>query len=96
MENKTEKPDTDTDTDSEDDMTDVEAETIDIEENQATGEVIATTTHVVKGEDGSTSTIRTKEKFKNGKFGISPYKPSIVNNFLQVKYKKKLSVLLSL
>ena len=58
MENKTEKPDPDTETD-----------TIDIEENQATGEVIATTTHVVKGEDGSTSTIKTKEKFKNG---ISP------------------------
>ena len=57
MENKTEKPDPDSDT---------ETETIDIEENQATGEVIATTTHIVKGEDGSTSTIKTKEKFKNG------------------------------
>ena len=81
MENKTEKPDTDTDTDSEDD-TDMETETIDIEENQATGEVIATTTHVVKGEDGSTSTIKTKEKFKNGKFEISQCEPSIFNIFL--------------
>ena len=63
MENKTEKPDTDTDVDA-------DAETIDIEENQVTGEVIATTTHVVKGEDGSTSTIKTKEKFKNGRFGL--------------------------
>ena len=61
MENKTEKPDPDSDT---------QTETIDIEENQATGEVIATTTHVVKGEDGSTSTIKTKEKFKNGRFGL--------------------------
>ena len=78
MENKTEKPDTDTDTDSEDDMTDVEAETIDIEENQATGEVIATTTHVVKGEDGSTSTIKTKEKFKNGNFGLSQWSTAII------------------
>ena len=61
MENKTEKPDTDTDVDA-------DAETIDIEENHVTGEVIATSTHVVKGEDGSTSTIKTKEKFKNGRF----------------------------
>ena len=60
MENKTEKPDTDA----------ADADTIDIEENQVTGEVIATTTHVVKGEDGSTSTIKTKEKFKNGRFGL--------------------------
>merc|ERR1712150_393300 len=58
VENKTEKPDPDAET---------ETETIDIEENQVTGEVIATTTHVVKGEDGSTSTIKTKEKFRNGK-----------------------------
>ena len=72
MENKTEKPDTDA----------ADADTIDIEENQMTGEVIATTTHVVKGEDGSTSTIKTKEKFKNGKFGISQCEPSIVNIFL--------------
>ena len=61
MENKTEKPDPDADTET-------ESETIDIEENQETGEVIATTTQVVKGEDGSTSTIKTKEKFKNGRF----------------------------
>jgi len=60
VENKTEKPDPDADTET-------ESETIDIEENQETGEVIATTTQVVKGEDGSTSTIKTKEKFKNGK-----------------------------
>ena len=67
MENKTEKPDPDTDT-----------ETIDIEENQAAGEVIATTTHVVKGEDGSTSTIKTKEKFKNGNFGLSQWSTFII------------------
>ena len=71
MENKTEKPDPDTDTQT-------ETETIDIEENQATGEVIATTTHVVKGEDGSTSTIKTKEKFKNGKLRLSLWSNSTI------------------
>ena len=88
MENKTEKPDTDA----------ADAETIDIEENQATGEVIATTTHVVKGEDGSTSTIKTKEKFKNGRFGLFFMMAImiILNIFLQVKFKKKLLVLLNL
>ena len=71
MENKTEKPDPDADTET-------ESETIDIEENQETGEVIATTTQVVKGEDGSTSTIKTKEKFKNGKFRLSLWSTSTI------------------
>lgn len=55
MENKTEEPG------SQDNV-----ESIDIEENIVTGEVTATSTHVVKGKDGTTETIETKEKFLNG------------------------------
>ena len=44
-------------------------ESVSIDEDKATGEILATTTRIVKGPGGSTTKIKTTEKFsrKNGK-----------------------------
>ena len=43
---------------------------VSIDEDDVTGEVIATTTKVVKGPDGTKQTIKTTERFKKGIFNI--------------------------
>ena len=43
-------------------------ESISIDEDNATGDVIATTTRLVKTQDGSSTKIKTTERFKNGKY----------------------------
>ena len=55
MENKTEDPDSQEN-----------VESIDIEVDKLTGEVVTTTTQTQMDEDGSVTTIKTKEKFKDG------------------------------
>ena len=39
---------------------------VSIDEDDVTGEVIATTTKVIKGPDGTTKTVKTTERFKKG------------------------------
>ena len=43
-------------------------ESISIDEDNVTGDVVATTTRVVKTQDGSSTKIKTTERFKNGKY----------------------------
>ena len=38
-----------------------------IDEDNVTGDVTATTTRIIRGDDGTTSKITTKEKFNKGK-----------------------------
>ena len=56
MENKTEDPDSQEN-----------VESIDVRVDKVTGEVVTTTTQTQLDEDGSVTTIKTKEKFQNGR-----------------------------
>ena len=57
---------------------------VSIDEDDVTGEVIATTTKVVKGPDGTKQTIKTTERFKKGTlFSIIFIIPS---HFIVLKY----------
>ena len=55
MENKTEDPDSQEN-----------VESIDVSVDKVTGEVVTTSTQTQLNEDGSVTTIKTKEKFQNG------------------------------
>ena len=55
VENKTEDPDSQEN-----------VESIDVSVDKVTGEVVTTTTQTQLDEDGSVTTIKTKEKFQNG------------------------------
>ena len=56
MENKTEDPDSQEN-----------VESIDVSVDKVTGEVVTTTNQTQLDEDGSVTTIKTKEKFQNGR-----------------------------
>ena len=56
VENKTEDPDSQEN-----------VESIDVSVDKVTGEVVTTTTQTQLDEDGSVTTIKTKEKFQNGR-----------------------------